>query len=122
MSDEEIVEEKSLRAICKKAHYPTYLGEDNGAYHTVLQWKFFLDLYRFPDTDEDDDGAAGDSPWSMIQGVMKYFRMSYEEVVFNRSYMTVVLLNRSIPSYKTDNEDDKADKPVHVSEYFMKFM
>jgi hypothetical protein len=37
---------------------------------------------------------------------MKYFRMSYEEVVFNRSYLTIMLLNRSIPSFKTDNKDN----------------
>ena len=38
---------------------------------------------------------------------MKYFRMSYEEVVFNRSYINILLLNRSIPSYDFDNDDDE---------------
>lgn len=39
---------------------------------------------------------------------MKYFRMSYEEVVFRRSYLNILLLNRSIPSYKwNDDEDEK---------------
>lgn len=37
---------------------------------------------------------------------MKYFRMSYEEVVFKRSYLNVLLLNRSIPTFKL-NDDDK---------------
>ena len=36
---------------------------------------------------------------------MKYFRMSYEEVVFNRSYLTIMLLNRSIPSFKVDEKE-----------------
>lgn len=36
---------------------------------------------------------------------MKYFRMSYEEVVFNRSYINIILLNRSIPSFKTKDDD-----------------
>lgn len=38
---------------------------------------------------------------------MKYFRMSYEEVVFNRSYINIMLLNRSIPTFNTkkDNKD-----------------
>lgn len=40
---------------------------------------------------------------------MKYFRMSYEEVVFNRSYINVILLSRSIPSYNTDNDKDDDD-------------
>lgn len=38
---------------------------------------------------------------------MKYFRMSYEEVVFNRSYANIMLLNRSIPSYKANTKDDE---------------
>ena len=40
---------------------------------------------------------------------MKYFRMSYEEVVFNRSYANIILLNRSIPSYKFDDDDEEDD-------------
>lgn len=69
---------------------------------------------------------------------MKYFRMSYEEVVFNRSYINVILLNRSIPSW--DNPDKKGDeggdkkreeeistcksinKSIHASDFFMDMM
>ena len=70
---------------------------------------------------------------------MKYFRMSYEEVVFRRSFINIMLLNRSIPSYdydKDDTEDNHAQpssrhkkqkraqrqKPMHSSEFFMQFM
>ena len=42
---------------------------------------------------------------------MKYFRMSYEEVVFNRSYANIILLNRSIPSYNFDKDDEEEEKP-----------
>ena len=35
---------------------------------------------------------------------MKYFRMSYEEVVFNRSYINIMLLNRSIPTFNTKKD------------------
>lgn len=69
---------------------------------------------------------------------MKYFRMSYEEVVFNRSYINIILLNRSIPSW--DNPDKKEDegsdkkrkeeigtckpinKSIHASYFFMDMM
>lgn len=71
---------------------------------------------------------------------MKYFRMSYEEVVFNRSYINIMLLNRSIPSFKTKEDDDEdksydtegetprkpkkigKKKPMAASDYFMQFM
>ena len=37
---------------------------------------------------------------------MKYFRMSYEEVVFRRSYITIMLLNKAIPSFKSKDDKD----------------
>ena len=43
---------------------------------------------------------------------MKYFRMSSEEVVFNRSYANIILLNRSIPSYKFDKDEEGKVKVV----------
>lgn len=71
---------------------------------------------------------------------MKYFRMSYDEVVFNRSYINIMLLNRSIPSFKTkdDNEDYSSkryknnkqpkksfkaiNKPTSANDFFMAMM
>jgi hypothetical protein len=38
---------------------------------------------------------------------MKYFRMSYDEVVFRRSYVNIMLLNRSIPSFKFKDDDEE---------------
>ena len=40
---------------------------------------------------------------------MKYFRMSYEEVVFRRSYINLMLLNRAIPGFKPLNSDGEGD-------------
>lgn len=69
---------------------------------------------------------------------MKYFRMSYEEVVFNRSYLNIILLNRSIPSFSTNTKDEprndsrqqkkpqkeyhKIDEPISANDFFMGFM
>lgn len=73
---------------------------------------------------------------------MKYFRMSYEEVVFNRSYLNIMLLNRSIPSFKSSDKESegkgsrgknnspnkaqkeyhKIDKEVHANDFFMDLM
>ncbi len=61
---------------------------------------------------------------------MKYFRMSYEEVVSKRSYKNIVLLNASIPSYrsKEDKEGGKrkptrhGNRPMHANEYFSQFL
>ena len=64
---------------------------------------------------------------------MKYFRMSYEEVVFNRSYLNILLLNRSIPSFNHDKEKGGSNsvpsgmKPIngnyrHESELFAGLM
>ena len=69
---------------------------------------------------------------------MKYFRMSYEEVVFNRSYINIILLNRSIPSFNTNTKDEqrkssrqqkkpqkeyhKIDKPISANDFFRGLM
>lgn len=43
---------------------------------------------------------------------MKYFRMSYEEVVFHRSYLNLMLLNRAIPGFKPLENDDNDDDGI----------
>lgn len=66
---------------------------------------------------------------------MKYFRMSYEEVVFNRSYLNIMLLNRSIPTWDNDKGSNSVNtntvnttnrqsinKSVHASDFFMDLM
>ncbi len=67
---------------------------------------------------------------------MKYFRMSYEEVVFNRSYLNIMLLNRSIPTWDSDKDSNNdvntntvnttnrqsIKEPVHASDFFMDMM
>lgn len=66
---------------------------------------------------------------------MKYFRMSYEEVVFNRSYINIMLLNRSIPTWDNDKDSNSVNtntvnttnrqsinKSVHASDFFMDMM
>lgn len=71
---------------------------------------------------------------------MKYFRMSYKEVVFERSYLNLILLNRAIPGYKPIDEgkkenqgsyienenffeiDTENEESEHASDFFMQFM
>lgn len=71
---------------------------------------------------------------------MKYFRMSYDEVVFKRSYLNLILLNRAIPGFKPFGEDEEDDedmfdfeqatigvkkpknKSMHAGNFFMNFM
>lgn len=64
---------------------------------------------------------------------MKYFRMSYEEVVFKRSYLNLIMLNASIPGHKPykeeknqgteTTEDDRGQSPeMHASNYFLNLM
>nr|DAQ50634.1 MAG TPA: hypothetical protein [Caudoviricetes sp.] len=54
---------------------------------------------------------------------MKYYRMSYEEVVNERSYSNIMLLNAAIPGTKPkeEREEEKA-KELHANEYFAQFM
>ena len=54
---------------------------------------------------------------------MKYFRMTYDEVVFKRSYLNIMLLNRSIPTWEVKKDDEEeetyknANKKAKTYEY-----
>lgn len=50
---------------------------------------------------------------------MKYFRMSYEEIVFKRSYVNIMLLNKSIPNFHFDDDkdDDRGDDEDEYTKY-----
>lgn len=55
---------------------------------------------------------------------MKYFRMDFEEIIKKRSYKNILLLNASIPSYKSaDKDKGKGGKggkkePQHANDIF----
>lgn len=64
---------------------------------------------------------------------MKYFRMSYEEVVYRRSYINLVLLNRAIPGikpYEKNEEDYRVPEKIkrkkattqHANDFFEQLM
>lgn len=44
---------------------------------------------------------------------MKYFRMSYDEVVFKRSYVNLLLLNAAIPSVKPLDEKEENNTEIN---------
>lgn len=48
---------------------------------------------------------------------MKYFRMSYKEVVSERSYINILLLNLSIPRYTDKSKNEKFIKEEDTNNY-----
>lgn len=52
----------------------------------------------------------------LVGGIMKYFRMSYEEVVFRRSYINLILLNAAIPGIKPLDEEENETENQHNSQ------
>lgn len=57
---------------------------------------------------------------------MKYYRMSYDEVVHKRAYVNIMLLNASIPGSKnlkkSDSETDAfhgKDEKIHANDFFI---
>lgn len=61
----------------------------------------------------------------MVGSVMKYFRMSYKEVTQERSYINILLLNSSIPTYKKirrDKNGKEIENPKHARDFFMNFV
>lgn len=46
---------------------------------------------------------------------MKYFRMSYEEILYKRSFINIMLLNASIPSLGDDDDKKDTDEEREIS-------
>lgn len=58
---------------------------------------------------------------------MKYYRMSFDEVVSKRAYLNIILLNAAIPGMKpVDSEGDNVsrapEKKIHANTFFSQFM
>lgn len=58
---------------------------------------------------------------------MKYYRLSYDEIVSKRAYINIMLLNAAIPGSKPvksddDNAEMEPDKKIHANEFFTQFM
>ena len=60
---------------------------------------------------------------------MKYYRMSFDEVVSKRAYLNIILLNAAIPGTKPveskDGENDVSrspEKKIHANTFFSQFM
>lgn len=53
-----------------------------------------------------EDGHDGDrvNYWRVIGGIIKYFRLSWEEIVWGRSFANIIMLLESIPPLKDDKE------------------
>jgi hypothetical protein len=46
---------------------------------------------------------------------MKYYRMSYKEVVFERSFINILLLNKTVPSVSTNKKDNEPTEDISKS-------
>ena len=108
--------------VCEKESYNEALSQGVGILPRISASRFFFDLFNFPKrgerSNEIDEYTRSDSPWGFIGGVMQYFHMSYDEVVFKRSYINILLLNSSIPSVKPsdvdrDEEESEEDETIH---------
>lgn len=59
-------------------------------------------------------------PWRLVGSVMKYYRMSYDEVLNVRSYQNILLLNAAIPTEGDELGEVKAEQ-VHANDFFIDF-
>lgn len=62
------------------------------------------DKHAEADKGSGDDPDRSDSPWAVIAGVMKAFRLPFDTVLHRLSYTNVMLLSASLPVYRTPEE------------------
>ena len=51
---------------------------------------------------------------------MKYFRMSWDEIMYERSWLNITMLSASIPDYSTDKDKKNIIKNGNELDKFMK--
>jgi hypothetical protein len=69
-----------------------------------------------PHGDEPEQSEELNSLWATIGGVIKYFRFSYDYVLYEISYCNLMMLLCTIPQYKKQEEKDKPKAKGNVIE------
>lgn len=56
------------------------------------------------------------SPWGIIGGLIKYFRFSLDEILYEISWQNLMMFLATIPDYSTKEEDEI--EPITTEELF----
>ena len=96
-----------------------------GGYGKTDQSRPFFEWYNLnerhrPSKDEPHASSEIKSTWETIGGVMKYFRMSWDEIMYERSWLNITMLSASIPDYSTDKDKKNIIKNGNELDKFMK--
>ncbi|GAH78266.1 unnamed protein product, partial [marine sediment metagenome] len=67
-----------------------------------------------PDEEQRVDSSAERNLWATISGVMHYFHLSMNQVLWDISWVNILMLTASIPTFERKS-NDKADKNEEIS-------
>ena len=76
---------------------------------------FHLDKKTGPNRDGERPGEFV-NPWEVIGGLIKYFRLSWDEILWERSWANITMLMLSIPKHE-DKHNDDAIEITDISEF-----
>lgn len=78
----------------------------------------FYQLHRKQDPEEDktESSPGTKTLWGVIGGMIKYFRFSWNEIMWEISYRNIMMLSATIPSYKTKKEKKGSIESVNDRE------
>jgi len=83
--------------------------QDTNACRKANGGKRFFGVYGLRQGDEPDGDRKPPNQWRLIQGLIKYFRFSREEIFWEYSWANLVMLMSSIPKFG-EEEDEKEEK------------
>ena len=77
----------------------------------------FYKLYRLdkkPKRVRDEPGSTGEfnSPWHTIGSIIKYFRFTWDQAVWEIGYTNLIMLMATIPVFDPDGEGEEKKKEV----------
>ncbi|WP_234863450.1 hypothetical protein [Flavihumibacter fluminis] len=78
----------------------------------------FYHLHRKQDPDEDKSESSPGTKtlWGVIGGMIKYFRFSWNEIIWEISYRNIMMLSATIPNYKTKKDKKETSEVIQDRE------
>lgn len=78
----------------------------------------FYQIQKKQDPDEDKSEASPGSKtlWGVIGGMIKYFRFSWHQIMWEISYRNIMMLSATIPSYKSKMDKKRDNESIQDRE------
>ncbi|MHA4844414.1 hypothetical protein ACX0G7_09630 [Flavitalea antarctica] len=76
----------------------------------------FMKFYKLDNKEEqdEDDKKKNGNLWATIGGLMKYFRCTWDQIMWQMSYANILLLSATVPKYESSKKNGREEDGTEV--------